>query len=68
MESNILNEGTKNGLIVMQHHEFKAVGEDEPIIQLKAVDGYWYDHFIAEADRIWEAVTPCPPATTQTFQ
>jgi hypothetical protein len=58
MEMTIMNEGDKNGLIVMQHHEFKALGEDEPIIQLKADDDYWYNHFIAEAKRMWEDGKP----------
>lgn len=62
MGINILNDGGKNGLMVMQHHEHRPTGEAAPIIQLKATDGFWYQHFLAEANRMWEDGSTWPTA------
>lgn len=65
MGINILNGDTQRGLIVVQHQEHRAPGEAAPIIQLRATDGYWYRHFLAEADRMWEDGSPWPPVGAQ---
>ena len=68
MGISVMNEDRKDGVIVLQHHEHKPAGEAAPIIQLKATDGYWYHHFLAEANRMWKDGSPWPSAATQTFE
>lgn len=62
MGINILNGDARNGLMVLQHHEHRPAGEAAPIIALKASDGLWYQHFLAEAGRMWDDGTPWPTA------
>lgn len=49
-----------DGLIVLQHHEHRPAGESLPIFSLKPGDGFWYQHFASEAERLWEDGTPWP--------
>jgi hypothetical protein len=53
--------GSPNGLIVLQHYEHRPTGESAPIFSLKPADGFWYEHFIAEAERLWRDGTSWPP-------
>jgi Domain of unknown function (DUF5919) len=66
MGINAIDVGTPNGLIVLQHYEHRPVGESTPVFTLRPADGFWYEHFAAEAERLWQDGTPWPlaPATT----
>jgi hypothetical protein len=57
---NALDTGTAHGLLVVQHYEFGATTEPSPIMVLGPADGYWYQHFRAEAERFWAAGRPWP--------
>ncbi|GAA2852577.1 hypothetical protein Acy02nite_51700 [Actinoplanes cyaneus] len=52
--------GAKDGLVVAQLYEYRAQGEPAPIFQLAATDGYWYRHFLDEAERMWADGVPWP--------
>jgi hypothetical protein len=62
MGINVIDAGTANGLIVLQHYEHRPAGESAPIFSLKPVDGFWYGHFAAEAERLWQDGIPWPLA------
>lgn len=48
------------GLVVVQHYEHRANGEAAPIFTLRRADGAWYQHFVAEAERMWGAGAEWP--------
>src|SRR5579864_1881389 len=52
--------GDPDGLIVLQHYEHRSVGESAPVFSLKPADGFWYEHFTAEAERLWQDGVPWP--------
>jgi hypothetical protein len=62
MGINAIDVGNPNGLIVLQHYEHRPVGESAPIFSFKPADGFWYEHFAAEAERLWQDGTPWPLA------
>ncbi len=62
MGINVIDVGTANGLIVLQHYEHRPVSESAPIFSLRPVDGFWYEHFAAEAERQWQDGIPWPLA------
>jgi hypothetical protein len=45
---------------VLQHYEHRPTGESAPIFSLRPADGFWYEHFAAEAERLWQDGTPWP--------
>ena len=63
MGINAIDVGNPNGLIVLQHYEHRSVGESAPVFSLKPADGFWYEHFAAEAERLWQDGTPWPLAS-----
>src|SRR5207244_3455000 len=42
------------------HYEYRAQSEASPILRLTASDGYWYRHFLDEAERMWADGLPWP--------
>jgi hypothetical protein len=60
MSINAIDWRSSNGLIVLQHYEHRPADESAPIFGLKPADGSWYEHFAAEAERLWEDGTPWP--------
>jgi hypothetical protein len=62
MGINAIDVENPDGLIVLQHYEHRSVGESAPIFSLKPADGFWYEHFAAEAERLWQDGTPWPLA------
>jgi Domain of unknown function (DUF5919) len=52
MGINAIDVADPDGLIVLQHYEHKPVGESAPIFSLRPADGFWYEHFTAEAQRL----------------
>jgi Domain of unknown function (DUF5919) len=62
MGINAIDVGNPDGLIVLQHYEHRSAGESAPVISLKPADGFWYEHFAAEAERLWQDGTPWPLA------
>lgn len=60
MGLNVIDSDTADGLIVAQHYEHQPAAEAAPIFCLKPTDGMWYEHFAAEALRLWEDGTPWP--------
>jgi hypothetical protein len=51
---------TSAGLLLVQHYEHRPSGEPGPMLLFHARDGFWYQHFAAEAERIWEDGSPWP--------
>jgi hypothetical protein len=68
MGINAIDLDSGNGMIVLQHYEHKPEAEAAPIFCLKSADRIWYDHFAAEAKRIWDAGTPWPLPAAQTLK
>ncbi|MEO5875655.1 MAG: hypothetical protein ABIS86_15380 [Streptosporangiaceae bacterium] len=51
---------TRQGAILLQHYEHRPESEPAPILYLGRGDGRWYDHYTAEALRIWDDGLPWP--------
>lgn len=49
-----------NGLVCVQHYEYQPSREASPVFTLEPSDGRWYQHFVAEAERLWDAGTEWP--------
>jgi len=62
MGINVIDADSADGLIVLQHYEHRPAGEAAPIFSLRPVDGFWYGHFAAEAERLWQDGIPWPLA------
>ncbi|MEA5363146.1 DUF5919 domain-containing protein [Amycolatopsis sp., V23-08] len=62
---NCLDVSGPRGLVCIQHYEYHPVGEASPVFVLEPQDAPWYQHFAAEAERLWEAGTPWPLSTAQ---
>jgi hypothetical protein len=62
---NCLDVASSRGLICFQHYEYHANGEPAPVFTLEPADAPWYQHFAAEAERLWEAGTPWPLSSAQ---
>jgi hypothetical protein len=60
MAIHAIDAGGPDGQIVLQHYEHKPAGEPCPILVLRASDGFWYQHFAAEAERLWDDGLPWP--------
>jgi hypothetical protein len=52
--------GRPTGVIFVQHYEYKSLYDSAPVFRLEARDGFWYEHFAAEAGRMWENGLPWP--------
>ncbi|GAA3225326.1 hypothetical protein [Actinocorallia longicatena] len=64
---NGIDIGARDGAILVQHYEHRPEAEPTPILHLHRRDGHWYDHYVAEALRIWDDGLPWPssrPAPT----
>jgi hypothetical protein len=46
--------------VCVQHYEYNPNGEASPVFTLEPSDGAWYQHFVAEAERMWDAGTEWP--------
>jgi hypothetical protein len=57
---NCLDTTGGHGRLSVQHYEYRPNGEAAPIFSLESADGAWYQHFLAEAERLWEAGTDWP--------
>ncbi|WP_410661633.1 hypothetical protein [Amycolatopsis sp. lyj-112] len=57
---NCLDVSSPRGLICVQHYEYRPSGEAAPVFAMEPKDTPWYQHFAAEADRLWEDGTPWP--------
>lgn len=62
---NAMDARSPGGVLVVQHYEHKPSGEAAPIICLKGKDGFWFNYFAAEAERLWEDGTPWPLSSAQ---
>ncbi len=65
MSIGVIDAGTPDGVLIAQHKEYKPAGEASPIICLNRKDGFWFSHFLAEAERLWEDGTPWPLSPAQ---
>lgn len=65
MGLNVIDAHTTDGLIVAQHYEHRPAAEAAPIFCFKPADSIWYEHFAAEALRLWEDGTPWPLSAAQ---
>lgn len=61
----VIDAGTARGYLVVQHYEHKPAEEAAPIISLERKDGFWFSHFLAEAERMWADATLWPSAPGQ---
>ena len=59
---NAFNLGEPNGVMFIQHYEHRPAGDSLPVFRLDRKDGFWYQHFAAEALRMWDDAVPWPPA------
>lgn len=55
-----VDASSREGLIVAQHYEYRTQGEASPILRFSASDGFWYRHFLEEAERMWADGMPWP--------
>jgi hypothetical protein len=62
---NCLDVSGPRGLVCVQHYEYRPRGEPAPIFALEPEDEPWYQYFVAEAERLWDAGTPWPLALEQ---
>jgi hypothetical protein len=62
---NAINADGPEGILVVQHYQHKPTAEAAPIISLRARDGSWYGHFLAEAERMWKDGREWPLTTGQ---
>lgn len=60
MGMNVIDLGSPNGVVLLQHYEHRPPREPAPIFTLRPSDGFWYEHFAAEAERIWDDGVPWP--------
>ena len=58
---NALNMGDPTGALFIQHYEHRPGGDSSPVFRLDSKDGFWYQHFTAEAKRMWDDGLPWPP-------
>lgn len=49
-----------NGIVCLQHYEFRPEGEPAPVMALSRDDMPWYRHFADEAQRLWESGAEWP--------
>lgn len=68
MGINAIDLGSPDGVIVLQHYEHRAVGESAPIFTLSPEDGTWFEHFAAEAERLWADGIPWPLPRGETLR
>ncbi|GAA4573493.1 DUF5919 domain-containing protein [Planotetraspora kaengkrachanensis] len=61
MSVNAIDTQSPAGTICVQHYEYHAPAESLPVIQFESNDGFWYQHFVLEAERMWEDGNPWPP-------
>jgi hypothetical protein len=50
-----IDSASPDGRLIIQHYEFRPVGESQPILNFHARDGYWYHRYLSEAERMWNA-------------
>ncbi|MEV6878680.1 hypothetical protein [Amycolatopsis sp. NPDC051128] len=62
---NCLDASGPRGMVCVQHYEYHPLGEAAPVFVLEPKDTPWYQHFAAEAERLWEAGTPWPLSHAQ---
>lgn len=62
---NAVDAESSDGILVVQHYEHRPPEEAAPIICLKRADGFWFSHFAAEAERMWEDGTLWPLSPAQ---
>ncbi|MFD6665802.1 hypothetical protein ACFWDK_25975 [Micromonospora chalcea] len=55
---NAFDTRSPSGAIYVQHYEHAAPGEPSPIYALHVSDGYWYQHQLAEFERMWTKGRP----------
>jgi hypothetical protein len=59
--------GLPSSVIYVQHYEYKPAGEEAPVFRLELKDGFWHNHFAAEAQRMWEDGFNWPLTPSQTL-
>jgi hypothetical protein len=62
MSLNAFNLGEANGAVFIQHFQHQPTGDSLPVFRLDVKDGYWYQRFVTEAERMWNDAVPWPPA------
>lgn len=62
------NLGEPDGVLFIQHYEHRPSRDSAPVFRLDAKDGFWYQHFAAEAGRMWDDGIPWPRAPGATVR
>lgn len=57
---NCVDVTSPDGRIYVMHYEHRPPGEASPVFTLKPGDTPWFQHFTAEAERLWESGTAWP--------
>jgi Domain of unknown function (DUF5919) len=68
MGMNVIDPYAPNGALVVQHKGYKPIGESAPIMRFKREDGFWFSHFLDEAERIWEDGNSWPLSPAQALE
>lgn len=53
MGMNVIDPYAPSGVLVVQHKQYKPLGESAPIMRFKRADGFWFSRFVDEAERLW---------------
>jgi uncharacterized protein DUF5919 len=62
---NCVDVTSPDGRIYVMHYEHRPPGEASPVFTLKPGDIPWFQHFTAEAERLWESGTPWPLSSAE---
>ena len=65
---NVIDPYAANGVLVVQHKEHNPPGESAPIMRFNREDGFWFSHFLDEAERIWEDSITWPLSPAQALE
>jgi hypothetical protein len=57
---NCLDVTSPNGRVYVMHYEHRPPGEASPVFELTPQDTPWFQHFVDEAERMWEDGTVWP--------
>lgn len=58
--ANVFDSKKPSGAVFVQLFEFLSSGEASPIFKVSGADGFWFEHFLAEIHRSWEASRDLP--------
>jgi Domain of unknown function (DUF5919) len=63
MSVNSVESHDGTSVLIVQHYEHRPAGEHLPIFRLESKDGFWFQHFSAEVERLWASGLDWPLST-----